>query len=247
MHRFFISPADLRGEWAQLDASQSHHIDKVLRLKAGDQVRVFDGEGREFIAVLGPSHGECVEVKILYQAENYGETRLRLSLIQALPKGEKMDFIIQKAVEIGVADIYPVLSERSVVRLDGERAVKKVGRWQTVAREACKQCRRSCIPLIHPIQNLSGVLQQIDFHTIIMLYEGNSSFSLKQVLKRETTAQPTQMAIIIGPEGGFAPHEVEKARQTGAVTVGLGPRILRTETAGLVAASIIFYEYDELG
>jgi len=175
------------------------------------------------------------------------EPALKLYLAQGIAKGEKMDTIIQKSVEIGVAAIYPVSCERSVVRLAVDKAEKKVHRWQSIAREACKQCRRNLIPEVIPVMNFTSLLEEIGDKPAIMLYENENQTSLKSLLKsqlREINGQ--EIFLLIGPEGGFSPQEVETANRKGIYTASLGPRILRTETAGLVAASIILYEYGDM-
>lgn len=245
MHRFFVSPADINGEWARLNSSQIYHLERVLRLKAGDQIGIFDGEGREYRAILELSGSREIAARIVSRESLDREPWVRLSLIQAVAKGDKMDFIIQKAVELGVADIYPVFSERSVVRLEGDRARKKVDRWQSIAWEACKQCGRSSVPAVHSLQTLTQCLEKMQSQTVVMLYEGSCLEGLGRVLKDK--GRHREISVLIGPEGGFSLGEVERARQHGVIIASLGPRILRTETAGLVALSIILYEYGELG
>lgn len=158
-----------------------------------------------------------------------------------------MDYVVQKAVEIGVAGIYPVLSERSTIKLDEEKAGRKVQRWQTIARESCKQCGRSLIPHVYPIQGLSQWISEARESVTIMLYEETRDRGLKQILREDHQNWGAEINLLIGPEGGFSAVEADQARQVGAIWAGLGSRILRTETAGLVAAALILYEFGELG
>lgn len=247
MHRFFVSPQQIRDQWIYIEDEQARHIRLVLRLKAGALIGVFDGLGQEYLARLEKKEGKTLVARVLSVVERGSEAALRLHLVQSLPRGDKMDFVVQKAVEMGLASIFPVLGERSTVRLDKDRAERKVQRWQAVAREACKQCGRALIPQVYPVQPLDKWLADCGQRTAIMLYEENRDRGLKQVLREDRHKWSGEIYLLIGPEGGFSPGEVEKARQAGVILAGLGPRILRTETAGLVAATLILYEFGELG
>ncbi len=247
IHRFFISSQNIKGNTVSIDPEEARHIEKVLRLNTGDIVVCFDGSGREYqVRLVGRENG-ILTGQIIHTGLRESEPALKLYLAQGIAKGEKMDTIIQKSVEIGVCAIYPVSSDRSVVRLTEDKAEKRVQRWQSIAREACKQCRRNLIPQVMPIMNFTSLLQEIGDKPAIMLYENEDQTSLKSLLTKQLREIGGQeIFILIGPEGGFSPMEVERASQQGIYTVSLGPRILRTETAGLVAASIILYEYGDL-
>ena len=173
---------------------------------------------------------------------------MKLVLAQGLAKGEKMDFIIQKAVEMGAYSVIPVAMEHSVVRLDGVKAAKKVERWQKIAESAAKQSKRDLIPQVQPVQSMAEMLTSCDCETKIIAYECEDRLSLKAALQAAGAAGGIhELLLIIGPEGGISEGELELARQAGAVPVSLGRRILRAETAGLVAMSAIFYETGDLG
>ncbi len=249
MHRFYVCPQDINDEQVRLDQAQSRHIEKVLRLGRGDRVIVFDGLGREYeIEVSGVQHGQVMGeiIRVLSESE---QPSIGIKLVQGIAKGDKMDFIIQKAVELGVDAIYPLISQHAVVKLEQDRALKKQERWQTIAREACKQCRRSRIPEVHAPLSLDALLQIINDKPAIMLYENETRQGLKELLtdKRPALSGAQELYVIIGPEGGFAEVEAELARSRGIMTAGLGPRILRTETAALTALAIVLYELSDLG
>jgi 16S rRNA (uracil1498-N3)-methyltransferase len=173
------------------------------------------------------------------------EPSVRLSLLQGLAKGDKMDFIVQKAVELGVSAIYPVAMENAVVKLDAAKAARKVERWQKIAAAAAQQSKRDFIPTVHEVLDFRSALAASGSELLLLAYEEEQQAGLRQVLQEHPEVQ--SLAIIIGPEGGIAPAELQAARAAGAVSVSLGTRVLRTETAGLVAAAAIFYETGNLG
>lgn len=245
MHRFFVASDNIQGQVAIIDKEEARHAQRVLRLKAGEKVILFDGSGYEYQAVLREEGKDGLTAQII-ERSGREEMPVKLCLVQGIAKGDKMDNIIQKASEIGVAEIYPLDSERTVVRLQGDNAEKKVNRWQHIAREACKQCRRNLIPQVKPVLKMEEVYQEIGEAPALIFYEKEKNQGLRQVLsniKGEVLAKG-RLFVLIGPEGGFSEIEVNRALKQGVRTASLGPRILRTETAGLVASAIIMYEYD---
>lgn len=248
MHRFYVAEDQILGEQVRFSKTELHHIEKVLRLMPDDEIIIFDGSGKEYLVVLKPlAEGELGGI-ILQQTVANREPVLKINLVQAIAKGEKMDLIIQKAVELGVSKITPVLTDRTVVKLSGDKAEKKQQRWQSIAREACKQCQRNQIPEVFSIINLGEYLNDCTGETGIMLYETEPRQPIRTVfdnLKANIMASG-QLNLLVGPEGGFSPPEAELAQRNGFVLTGLGPRILRTETAALVALSILFYESGDL-
>ena len=249
LHRFFVWPENIADQIVRIDRDQARHIEKVLRLVPGDLLQVFDGQGHEYEVCLQGKEDGFLLGEIVQELHRDVESPLHLSLVQGIAKGDKMDSIIQKAVEIGVEDIYPLFSQYAVVKLEKERAGKKVERWQTIAREACKQCRRNRVPTVHVPITFPEMMKFVSEKPTILLYEHTENNGLKQVLNenRAKFLAGSQLFLIIGPEGGFAPEEIAAAREQGVLIAGLGPRILRTETAGLVAASIVLYELADLG
>lgn len=249
MHRFFVAPENILGSAVQIDAEQTRHIDKVLRLKTGETIRVFDGLDHEYEVRLISKENGSRRGEIIQEIHRHSEAPLYLSLVQGMAKGDKMDSIIQKAVEIGVGDIYPLASQFAVVKVDQDRVGKKVERWQSIAREACKQCRRNRVPVVHAPQTFQQIMELVQGLPVILLYENEDQTGLKKILRdqREALLTAPRVFLMIGPEGGFSPEEVAAARAQGVLTAGIGPRILRTETAGIAAASIILYELADLG
>ena len=246
MHRFFVP--QLYNEEMYIEGVDARHISKVLRMQPGDKLQIVSDDGVSAMAEITAIASERVSVRCLEKLAESHEPRVRLVLAQGLAKGEKMDFIIQKAVEMGAYSVIPVAMEHSVVRLDGAKAAKKVERWQKIAESAAKQSKRDIIPQVQPVQSMAEMLASGDCETKIIAYECEDRLSLKAALKAaEAAGGIKELLLIIGPEGGISEGELELARQAGAVPVSLGRRILRAETAGLVAISAIFYETGDLG
>lgn len=245
MHRFFVP--QLYNEEMTISGVDARHISKVLRMQPGAQLQIVSDDGVSALAEIVAIDSEQVSVRCLEKLAESHEPRVRLILAQGLAKGEKMDFIIQKAVEMGAYSIVPVAMEHSVVRLDGAKADKKVERWQKIAESAAKQSKRDIIPQIQPVQTMAAMLASNDCSTKIIAYECEDRLSLKSALRKAEEKGITDLLLIIGPEGGISEHELDLAKDAGATAVSLGRRILRAETAGLVAISAIFYETGDLG
>ncbi len=243
MHRFFIP--QLYNEEMSITGVDAKHIGKVLRMQSGDKLQIVSDDGVSALAEVTAISENTVTVRCLEVLAESHEPAVKITLAQGLAKGEKMDFIIQKAVELGAYSIVPVAMEHSVVRLDGAKADKKVERWQKIAEAAAKQSKRDIIPQVQPVQTVSQMLANNDCKTKIIAYECEDRMSLKTALRE--AGQIEDLLLIIGPEGGISEAELAKAREAGAVPVSLGRRILRAETAGLVAMSAIFYETGDLG
>ncbi len=243
MHRFFIP--QLFNEEMTITGVDAKHIGKVLRMQPGDKVQNVSDEGVSAVAEISTITENAVSVRILEKLAESHEPAVKITLAQGLAKGEKMDFIIQKAVELGAYSIVPVAMEHSVVRLDGAKADKKVERWQKIAEAAAKQSKRDIIPQVQEVQRVKEMLANNNCVHKIIAYECEDQTSLKKALRSAQGLD--ELLLIIGPEGGISEPELELARAAGAVPVSLGRRILRAETAGLVAMSAIFYETGDLG
>lgn len=245
MRRFFVSTEQLMAEKLVISGPDAKHAARVLRLEPGDVVELLDGSGRGVKAKIESLGNTGVVCSRLEEFNPGGEPRVRVTLVQGLAKGDKMDLVIQKATELGVTEIIPMICHRSVMRLEGNKALERQRRWQRVAMEAAKQCRRARVPEVRPLMGLSQVLEGIPEDAVsFFLWEGERERSFGNVLHDRN---PGRVYVFIGPEGGFEESEVEEARQRGAVTITLGSRILRTETAGLVSITIIMHHWGELG
>jgi len=226
---------DLRlGPGAQFSLSPeaAQHVSKALRLKQGDALVVFDGRGGEYEAAIQRVDRGAVDVKVGAFREVDREAPLQVGLVQGLPEADKMDWIIQKAVELGVAWIQPVVCERSVVRLSGERAERRAQHWQRVAIAACEQSGRNRVPDVRPILDFRAWLADSAAAPRWMLAPGAAGL----VAKGEP---PAGLELLVGPEGGFSERELDLAASRGCDPVGLGPRVLRTETASIAALAAL--------
>lgn len=237
LSRFFIDTPLASGELALPDA-QAHYIARVLRLSSGDRLQLFDGSGREALATLIEVGKRQVRVSIETLFDGQPESPLAIHLGQGLSRGERMDWAIQKATELGAREITPLLTERCEVRLSDERADKRVAHWRQIAISAAEQCGRSVLPVIHAPQPLDQWLQGADADLKLVLHPVASPLA-------EHPA-PARLALVIGPEGGLSEAEVSAAQQAGFQSVRLGPRVLRTETAPVVALSLLQYLWGDL-
>ena len=243
MRRFFVDGQYAVGESVQLKESDSKHFAKVLRGNVGDEIQIV-AAGDVFTAVVQSLEGGVTAELTALTAE-YSEAPIDIYLLQGLAKGERMDLVIQKAVELGVRAIIPVSCERCVVRLAGSKAADKQKRWQKIAESAAKQCGRQRVTEIMPVSSLREALAMLPEGTsVIMPWEEAEDNTLNKVL---TENSPGNAAVIIGPEGGLTTAEVAAAQEYGAEVVTLGKRILRTETAAIVAVTIIMHRWGDLG
>ena len=245
MKRFFVREDQIEGNQIYITGSDVNHIRQVLRMHEGDEIWVSDGAKKEYHCVIHEMTPEQVQLDVLYVQEPDYELPGRICLFQGLPKGDKMEFIIQKAVELGAHEIIPVAMSRCVVKLDAKKAQKKQERWQEIARNAAKQSRRLLVPKIHPVCTFDEALELAEALDIRLIpYElAKGMDETKRVIHAICPGQ--SIGIFIGPEGGFAPEEVEKAIKTGMQPITLGHRILRTETAGMTILSVLMFRLEE--
>ena len=228
MPRFYLPAPLALNTTFRLPENIVRHI-HVLRLNAGDSITLFNGTGNDFDATLqaiGKRHAEC---HITAQRQPENESPLAITLVQAISSSERMDFTLQKSVELGVRAIQPIISERCVVRLSGERAEKRVQRWQDIVIAACEQSGRSIVPTVQPIVSFNDYLRQMppELHLMMSLRRATTL--------RNIAPAPQTLRLMIGPEGGWTPAEEQAALEAGVQTITLGKRVLRTETAAMAA------------
>jgi 16S rRNA (uracil1498-N3)-methyltransferase len=245
MRRFTLQPDQRTGDHVTFDAAESRHLSRVLRLRAGDTIVATDGAGRDFTVRL-ESLGEHATGTVLAESAGVAASPLDVTLVQGVPKGDKMETIVRAVTELGVARVQPALCERTIVRLEAARWRERARRWQRVAREAAKQCGRAIIPEIEPPRPMAewlAVTGRIDLG--LCLWEGDDGTPLGRVLA--DIAAPRAATVVVGPEGGLTREEVEAARAHGLTVASLGPRILRTETAGPAIIAVLQSRFGDLG
>jgi len=242
--KFFVSRENIGEAEAYIRGDDANHIARVLRTRIGEQIMICDGAGNDYTCEIREISHEEIRLSIVEKLPCNAEPDVKITLFMALPKSDKMEYVIQKAVELGVYEIVPFSSSRCVVKLDSKAGEKKAERWQKIAHSAAKQSGRGIIPKVYaPItfNDLKGKVGEFDLP--LFCYECEEENSLKNVLSGKTF---TKACIVVGPEGGFDRTEVEQALESGFISVSLGKRILRCETAPGCAICAILYHTDNL-
>lgn len=244
MYRFFVPAEQIYDEYAEITGDDVNHIKNVLRMEAGEKVVISGGQGMDYYCIIRDVQSECIVLDIERKEPVKTELPVRIVLFQALPKADKMEFVIQKAIELGAAEIVPVRTRRSVVRLDEKKAAKKVQRWQTIAEAAAKQSGRGLIPQIHEVISFQEALRYAGEleHCLIPYELYDDMRATAEVLDKVCGGD--SIGIFIGPEGGFERGEITQAMEAGVVPISLGKRILRTETAGLAILSVLMFRLE---
>lgn len=246
MNRFFVDdPGAFSDRSVVITGEDVNHVKNVLRLKENDELIVSDGRGRDYHCRISGITNEEVVADICDICDNFSELSTEITLFQGFPKGDKMELIIQKTVELGVTRIVPVMTKRTVVKLDDKKAKKKTERYNMIAESAAKQSGRGMIPEVTmPVSFAEAVSMAEKLDMNIIPYEEAEGVEYSRNIIKSIKGKKS-LGIFIGPEGGFAREEVEKALDAGASAVTLGHRILRTETAGMAVISIIMFELEE--
>lgn len=244
MHHFFAEPSQIGDGLVTITGADVNHMKNVLRMKPGEKAEISGGDGLRYLCVLETftEEGACLRIEDV--EADAAELPSKIYLFQGLPKSDKMELIIQKAVELGAYEVIPVATKRAVVKLDEKKAAKKVQRWQAISEGAAKQSGRSLVPNVHEVMTFTEALKYAEELDVRLIpYEKASGMEVtKQAVESIRPGQ--SVGIFIGPEGGFEESEVEQAREAGALPVSLGKRILRTETAGLAVLSVLMYHLE---
>lgn len=235
VRRIFHEGPLAAGDRVTLASAAAEHLCRVLRARAGDRVLLFDGTGGEFHAEILAGTDTSTVLRVLERNTSpTTESPLDITLLQGVSRGERMDFVLQKATELGVTTIVPVITERCVVRLDGRQAEKRHTHWRAITAAACEQCGRTILPVLAPVTTLATLLTRASTGTTRVMLSPDGERPLSEVARNAT-----HIEILIGPEGGLAPTEQQRARSAGFIGTSLGPRVLRTETAALVAVAVV--------
>ena len=245
MYRFFVEPSQVEEHTIRIQGSDVNHIKNVLRMKTGEEILISSGDNLEYACYIEEMGTEEVLAHVMYVQEAGYELSSRIYLFQGLPKGDKMELIIQKAVELGVHEIIPVATRRAVVKLEGKKEQNKIRRWQAIAGSAAKQSKRMYVPEVKPVMRFSQAIEQAKELDIVLLpYElAEGMRKTKEIIAQIEPGG--SIGIFIGPEGGFDEEEVRMAVEMGAKAITLGKRILRTETAGLTVLSVLMFALEE--
>jgi len=245
MHRFFVSPDSLHGERIILAGQQAHQIRDVLRMKPGEKIIVLDNTGYEYTVSLSRIERQEVNGEVIDQNKSEGEPKVQIILFQSLLAREKFEWVLQKSTEVGVCSFVPVVTRRSIIRRSESVTAKKMSRWRSIITEAAEQSGRGRIPTLEKPLNFSEVLSELDdFDCYLFGSTQAETLALREIIKAEGF-ELKKIALFIGPEGGFTESEIAEARGRGAKTFSLGKRVLRTETAAVVASAIILYELEQ--
>ncbi|MFP4660697.1 MAG: 16S rRNA (uracil(1498)-N(3))-methyltransferase [Halanaerobiales bacterium] len=268
MHRFFVDKDDIEGEVVRVTGSDFNHISHSLRMQKGDCFIVNNGDGLDYTVKIKDITEEMVIAEIIDKERNRNETTINVTLAQAIPKKSNMDLIVQKCTEIGAKKIIPINTSRTIVKLSGKKLERRIDRWQKIAQEAAKQSRRGIIPEIKELINFQELKPLFKNYDLVLVpWEDEEVHGLREIwnsmyldLNKNETGPKCQkeksheqehneknILIIIGPEGGFSSVEIKFIQDNGGHAITLGPRILRTETAGLVALTAVLYQAGELG
>ncbi|MFD2116137.1 16S rRNA (uracil(1498)-N(3))-methyltransferase [Paenibacillus yanchengensis] len=262
MQRYFVEENDWQEELIELSGDDAHHIVKVMRMKVGSQFIVANGQGKSALAELYEINSGAVTAKRIEWLPMELPFPVKVTIAQGLPKGDKMEMVIQKGTEIGAACFLPFESERMIVQYDAKKEAKRLERWRKIAKEAAEQAHRTYLPEVKSVHRFAALLEQMQHYDVVLLcYEQQAKQSEQYGLatalatwratskyaELKTEQQPSNILVIIGPEGGFSDQEAAEAIAAGAVAISLGSNILRTETAGIVALSCILYDAGVMG
>lgn len=248
-HRFFVEPGLLGGERVVLTGAQAHQISRVLRLKPGDRVVLLDGGDREYVVRLDEVRTSSVTGTVASTRARRPEPGLVLTLYQALVPRDRFETVLQKGTEVGISRFVPVWCERSIVPGGDRVDASRLERWRRIVTEAAEQCERGIVPEVTaPLRFPEALVAAVRTGPLVLAWERERERSIQAGLQSalSVAADPHALGLMTGPEGGFSHLEIELARDAGAVTVSLGPRILRTETAGPILAALALYEAGDL-
>jgi len=241
--RVFVSMENIDDKTAKIVGSDVNYLKNVLRLKVGDEIRVLDSRSKEYSAKISSINADCVISELIGERHPKSEPKVKVTIAHGIPKNPKMDFVVQKATELGVQRIIPIIAERTVVKIKPDKKDNKIIRWQKIAKEAAQQSGRLIIPVVEEFMEFKDLfLLKNEFDMCIMLWEMEKENTIKKILQEAKDLK--RVLVLIGPEGGFSHEEAETAKCEGFITATLGTRIVRTETASIAVLSMFNYEFE---
>ncbi|WP_018756754.1 RsmE family RNA methyltransferase [Paenibacillus terrigena] len=252
MQRYFIAPEQFGEHSVMITGDDAHHISKVMRARVGEKFIVSDGASQEALVEITDIEASGVTAVIVERIALTQEPWLQVTVAQSLPKGDKMETVIQKCTEIGAVRFIPYISERTIVQYDAKKEAKRIERWGKIAKEAAEQAHRNRVPEVESTSTWKQMLARIaSYDLVLFCYEKEEGLQLRDVVQPFIAGMDRNLAaqvlVMVGPEGGFTVQEMEAAEAAGAKSVGLGRRILRTETAAMVGLTCLLYESGEMG
>lgn len=256
MQRYFVAVEQFGDSKVRIVGEDAHHAVRVMRTKPGDKFIVSDGQSRTALVSVLEASPSIIKAEIVEMMDNDSEPEWAVTIAQSLPKADKMELVIQKGTEIGAIAFIPFQSERMIVQYDAKKEAKRIERWSKIAKEAAEQAHRSRIPVIEPVHSWRGLMKSAaEYDLVLFCYEREGHLAhgrgirtaVQQWASRIDVVSNPKVLLIVGSEGGFTDREAAEAEASGAVLVGLGRRILRTETAGIVGLTCLLYESGEMG
>ena len=243
MPRVFVPFDKIKGTTAVIEGSDVNYLKNVMRLNVGDEIVVMDSKSKEYTSKILSVNGDMITAELVEERHPKSEPKVQITIAQGIPKGPKMELVVQKATELGAIRIIPVMMERSIPKFDKDKEQAKVNRWQKIAKEAAEQSGRLIIPFVDPVKPFKDLfLLKKDIDLCVLLWEMEKENMIKKVLQEHRGIK--HLLVVIGPEGGFSHEEVESAKAAGFITASLGSRIVRTETASIAVLSILEYEFE---
>jgi 16S rRNA (uracil1498-N3)-methyltransferase len=249
MQRYFLPPGQFEGQTVTIEGDDAHHLQRVMRAEIGDEVICSNGTDRETLVRITALDKGVVTGEAVRELSMSAEPAAKVWIAQSLPKGDKMEIVIQKGTEIGAARFLPFLSERTVVQYDAKKEAKRTERWQKIAKEAAEQAHRNRVPVIDAVLSWKQLLKEAEHADAAWIcYEKEDGKQLRTAIREAlTSGKAGNFVLAVGPEGGFTEQEIKQAEAAGFISVSLGQRILRTETAAMVALTCLLYETGEMG
>ncbi|MCR6106303.1 16S rRNA (uracil(1498)-N(3))-methyltransferase [Salipaludibacillus agaradhaerens] len=250
MQRYFLNKAQFHDKQVLIDGETARHISKVMRMAPGDNIICCDGEGACHYCTLEKVSADDVRATITKELSDNVELPVKVTIAHGLPKGDKLELVIQKATELGASGFIPFQAERSVVKLDKKKELKKIERWRKIAKEASEQSHRQLMPRIEAVHSISALIDQFSsYSSVILAYEEDAKQHKNKAFHQSLSLLKPQdnLLFIVGPEGGFTDKEVTMMQNAGAISCSLGPRILRSETAPLYGLSAISFYFELSG